>query len=277
MGTKSSYTGGGGKPGKDLRQNLEDWLDSLPDPGPPPNADTPPDAPADPSIDVPRLRPEQLLPALRLFRPRGAAGHSDGPGGGGGTGIAGGGSGAGSGARGGAQRTVARSSQTAGRAAAAAYALRTGNAQLLQELGLDYDSLRNNPDTADVARQIMVAACGPLPDGTIEEDEQRIVAAQVALYVLEANANVGSPTPEEIVRETIAWIIFEAVSSETAAMLHNGERSARATVEDERQMRETAQALALRVRLPPDGPTPTDFSEAIAQGIETMHAIWGNG
>jgi hypothetical protein len=42
--------------------------------------------------------------------------------------------------------------------------------QLLQELGLDYDSLRSNPDVADVARQIMVAACGPLPDGTIEEE-----------------------------------------------------------------------------------------------------------
>lgn len=274
MGTKNAYTGGGGKPGKDLRQNLEEWLDGLPGLGQPPSDSSPPDAPPDGPRDLPPLRPEQLLPALGLFRPR-TGGHADGPGGGGAAG--GGGPGSGRGARGGAQRTVAGSSRTAGRAAAAAYALRTGNVQTLQELGLDYDGLRNNPDVADVARQIMVAACGPLPDGTIEEEEQRVVAAQVAQYVLEANADGDPPAPEEIVRETIACIIFEAVSNETAAMLHNGERPAWATAEAERLMRETAQALALRVHLSPDGPTPTEFSEAIARGIETMHEIWGNG
>lgn len=274
MGTKNSYSGGGGKPGKDLRQNLEEWLDGLPDLGSPPDGNPPPDTPPDIPRDLPPLRPEQLLPALGLFRLR-TGGHSDGPGGGGASG--GGSPGTSGGARGGAQRSVTASSRTAGRAAAAAYALRTGNVQVLQELGLDYDSLASNPDVADVARQIMVAACGPLPDGTIEEDEQRVVAARVAQYVLEANADGGPPAPEEIVRETIAWIVFEAVSNETAAMLHNGERPTRATAEAERLMRETAQALALRVHLSPDGPTPTEFSEAIARGIETMREIWGNG
>lgn len=278
MGTKSSYSGGGGKPGKDLRQNLEDWLDGLPDlPGSPPDGNLPPDAPPDVlPQEVPPLRPEQLLPALGLFRPR-KGGGTDGPGGGGGAAGGGSASGTGGGARGGAQRSVAGSSRTAGRAAAAAYALRTGNAELLQELGLDYDNLAGNPDVTDIARQIMMAACGPLPDGTIEEEEQRVVAAQVAQYVLEANADGGPPAPEEIVRETIAFIIFEAVSNETAAMLHNGERPAWATVEAERLMRETAQALALRASLSPDGPTPAEFSEAIARGIETMREIRGSG
>jgi len=58
-------------------------------------------------------------------------------------------------------------------------------------------------------------------------------------------------------------------------MLHNGERPAWATAESERLMRETAQALALRARLSPDGPTPAEFSESIARGIETMREIWG--
>jgi len=267
MGTKNSYSGGGGKSGKDLRQNLEDWLDGLPDLGPPRDGNPPP--------DVPPLRPEQLLPAIGLFRPR-TGGGADGPAGGGST-AGGGGTGTASGTRGGAQRSVASSSRTAGRAAAAAYALRTGNAQLLQELGLDYDSLRSNPDVTDVARQIMVAACGPLPDGTIEEEEQRVVAAQVAQYVLETNVDGAPPPPEDIVRETIAVIIFEAISNETASMLHNGERPVGATAEAERQMRDTAQALALRARLSPDGPTPAEFSEAIARGIETMREIWGSG
>jgi hypothetical protein len=276
MGTKNSYSGGGGKSGKDLRQNLEEWLDGLPDFGPRPDGSLPPDIPPDaPPRDIPSIRPEQLLPALGLFRPR-TGGGADGPGGGGG-GLRGGGKATGGSARGGAQRTVAGSSRTAGRAAAAAYALRTGNMGLLQELGLDYDSLRNNPDVTDVARQIMVAACGPLPDGTIEEEEQRVVAAHVAQYVLETNADGGPPAPDEIVRETIAVIIFEAVSNETASMLHNGERPVSATAEAERQMRETARALAFRARLSTDGPTPAEFSEAIARGIEMMREIWGNG
>lgn len=273
MGTKGSYAGGGGKPGKDLRDNLEEWLGGLPGFAPSPDGSPPPDAPPDSPSDRPTLRPQQLLPAIGLFRPR-SSGGADGPGGGGG---GGGGTSSGSGGspRGGAQRTVAASSRTAGRAAAAAYALRTGNVELLRELGLDYSRLASNPDVADVARQIMVAACGPLPDGTIEEEEQRVVAAQVAQYVLEANADGAPPAPDEIVRETIAVIIFEAVSNETAAMLHNGERPAFATVEAERLMRETAQALALRARLSPDGPTAGEFSEAIARGIETMREIWG--
>jgi hypothetical protein len=273
MGTKTSYSGGGGKPGNDLRQNIEDWLDSLPDLSPPTGDPQQSDPPQD-KPDMPPIRPQQLLPALGLFAPR-SGGQSYGPGGGGGGASSTGGSGGGS--HGGAQRTVAGSSRTAGRAAAAAYALRTGNADLLrQEFGLDYGSLRANPDVADVARQIMIAACGPLPDGTIEEEEQRVVAAQVAQYVLEANVDGAPPAPEEIVRETIACIIFEAISNETAAKLHNGEHPVWATGEAERQLREATQAWALRVELSPDGATPAEFEKAIAEGIEMMHTIWGS-
>lgn len=266
MGTKGSYSGGGGKSGADLRQNIEDWLDSLPE-MPPPGDGPPPEQPLG-TPEIPRIRPQQLLPALGLFAQR-SGGHGDGPGGGGGAGRSS------AGTRGGAQRTVAGSSRTAGRAAAAAYALRTGDADLLrQEFGLDYESLRSNPDIADVARQIMVAACGPLPDGTIEEEEQRVVAAQVAQFVLEANPDGEPPTPEEVVRETIACIIFEAISNETAAKVHAGEQSVWASAEAERQLREATQAWALRADLSPNGATPAEFEKAIAQGIEMMHTIW---
>ncbi|MCK9928836.1 hypothetical protein MXD62_16900 [Frankia sp. Mgl5] len=270
MGTKGSYSGGGGKPGSDLRQNIEDWLDSLPDLSPP-GETLPPDQPPD-RPDVPPIRPQQIRSALGLFAPR-PGGRSDGPGSGGGGSTGG----SGGRARGGAQRTVSSSSRTAGRAAAAAYALRTGNADLLrQEFGLDYESLRANPDIIDVARQIMVAACGPLPDGTIEEEEQRVVAAQVAQYVLEASLDGELPTPEEIVRETISCIVFEAISTETAAKVHNGERSDWVTAEVERQLREATQAWAFRVDLSRNGATPAEFEKAIAEGIEMMHTIWGS-
>jgi hypothetical protein len=272
MGTKGSYTGGGGAAGKTLRKTVDDWLDSLPPSSPPPPPNDRPDKPDD-QQQLPKFRPEQLLPAVGLFRPT-SSGRADGPGGAGGGGGAGG-STTGTRSGGGAQRSAGRSAGTAGRAAAAAYGLRTGNAALLQELGLDYDSLRANTDPIDVTRRIVEAACGPLPDGTIEDDERRMVAAEVAQWVLESNFDGAPPTPEEVVRETIALIIFEAVSNETAARLRNGERPAWASREAERELRATAQALALNTPLTASGPTAEEFSRAIEQGIEAMRAIWG--
>lgn len=271
MGTKGSYTGGGGAAGKALRETIDDWLDSLPSApqSQPPEAN--PDQPEQ-QQPIPQLRPEQLLPVVGLFRPS-SGGRADGPGGGGGGGVAGGRTGSGGG--GGAQRSAARSARTAGRAAAAAYALRTGNAGLLRDLGLDYDSLRANPDPIDVTRRIVEAACGPLADGTIEDDERRVVAAEVAQWVLEANADGAPPSPEEVARETIARILFEAMSTETAARLRNGDRPAWATPEAERQLRETAGVLALRASLSATGPTHEEFSRAIEQGLEAMRLIWG--
>jgi hypothetical protein len=181
-----------------------------------------------------------------------------------------------SGVQGGAQRSVASSSRTAGRAAAAAYALRTGNEQVLEQLGLDYASLRANPDITDVARQIVVAACGPLSDGTIEAEEQRVVAAEIAQYVMEAGDGDNPPPLDDIVREAIAVIIFEAISNETASMLHDGQKPVWATVEAERQMRDTAHALALRAELSLAGPSSEEFSAAIAQGMEAMRRIWSS-
>ena len=43
MGTSGSYTGGGGKPGRDLRDGIADWADTLP--SSPPSDEAPP-APA---------------------------------------------------------------------------------------------------------------------------------------------------------------------------------------------------------------------------------------
>lgn len=268
MGTKNAYTGGGGKSGKALRDNLAEWLDGLDLPSEDNiAADVPPQSLP---IAVPQIQPQQLLPALKLFTPRG--GGADGPGGGGG----GAPSGSGTGVKGGAQRSVASSSRAAGRAAAAAYALRTGNEQVLEQLDLDYASLRDNPDITDVARQIVVAACGPLSDGTIEAEEQRVVAAEIVQYVMEAGESNNPPPLDDIVREAIAVILFEAISNETASMLHDGQKPAWATVEAERQMRDTAHALAFRAELSAAGPSSEEFSEAIARGMEAMRRIWSS-
>ncbi|RKF20955.1 hypothetical protein D7I43_31700 [Micromonospora globbae] len=94
-------------------------------------------------------------------------------------------------------------------------------------------------------------------------------------WVLESNADGAPPTPEEVVREAIARIIFEAASNETAARLRKGERPAWASAEAEGQLLEIAHALALRAPLSTTGPTAEEFSRAIEQGIEAMRLIQG--
>lgn len=273
MGTKGSYTGGGGAAGGDLRQEITNWLDSPPPSLPGDDREPLDRPPPENRPERPPLPPESLLPTIGLFRPR-PSGGGDGPGGmgGGGGGVS---PGAGGGGRGGgAQRSTARSSSRAGRAAAAAYALRTGNATALAELGLDYDRLRASDDPIDVTRQIVSAVCGPLPDGTIEDDEERRAAAEIAQWVLEANEGGAPPDPSEIVREAIATLIFEAATTETAATLRNSDHSVAITLETERQMRNTARVLADRAELTATGPTPAELERAIEQGIETLRAIW---
>lgn len=109
---------------------------------------------------------------------------------------------------GGAQRSAARSAGSAGRAAAAAYAYRTGDADTLRELGLDYDALRASGDPIEIAQRIVDAACESSSDGTIEDDERRQVAANVALWVLEENEAGAPPEPDEIARHALAEILF---------------------------------------------------------------------
>lgn len=245
MGTKGSYTGGGGKAGKDLRTSVSQWADGIASSGGSPSR--------------PSLSPNALLPAAGLFRS-----SADGLGGGGGGG-------------GGARRTVAASARTASRAAAAAWGLRTGNAEALRELGLDYDKLRTSNDPLQVIKEIVEAACGPLADGTIEDQEQRYVAAEIAGWVLEAQAEGPGPTPEEIVRESIALIIFEAACSETAARLKDDDRPAWLGLAAEEEMMATARVLADNAKLSASGATESELSRAIEQGIESLRQIWGKG
>lgn len=284
MGTSGSYSGGGGKPGKDLRRGVSDWLDSLPASAPsspsepvvPPGTDgqpTPSAGDAGPSSGPHPLRPEVALPVIGLFRPR-SGGRTDGPGGGGGGGGRGG-AGGGQTRSGGAQRSIAQSAASAGRAAAAAYAYRTGDTETLRALGLDYDSLRATGDTIEITQRIVEVACES-SDGTIEGDERRLVAAAVALWVLEENQAGAPPEPDEIARHTLAEILFEAISTETAALLRDGKRTTWATREGERQMRQVAEALAQRANLSTNGATAAEFERAIEQGLEALRSIRGD-
>ncbi|MDP9357822.1 MAG: hypothetical protein M3R02_21545 [Chloroflexota bacterium] len=261
MGTSGAYTGSGGSDGKAIRDAISSYLDSTADPT----------DPAQPTDGSSRLNPEAMRRILNLIRPRPSGGSGAGSSGG----SVGGGHPAGTSAGrprngGGPQRSVARSARTAGRAAAAAYAYRTGDAETLQRLGLDYNQLRGLGDQFEVLRRIVDMACST-SDSTIEDHEQRLVAAGVAEWVLELESSGYIPAPEEIVRQTIALIIAEALLSESGDLINSNDRAVMA----EQDVRDAAEALANRTELSVDGATEDEITHAIESGIETLRSIRG--
>lgn len=256
MGTSGAYSGSGGKDGKAVRDAIGDYLDGLPGP----------DVPQGSNCDRQPLDPAALQRVIHLIRPRSSGGGGgDGPSGGAGGGRASGGSGSRSG--GGPQRSAAASARTAGRAAAAAYAYRTGDAATLERLGLDYNELRGLGDEFEVLRRIVDMACAA-PDSTIEDHEQRLVAAEVGEWVLEQERDDNPPTPEEIVRQTIATIIVE-----TGDLVNSHEQADVA----ESDIRDAAKAMAAQATLSVDGATEDEISRAVEAGLETIRGIVGGG
>jgi uncharacterized heparinase superfamily protein len=162
---------------------------------------------------------------------------------------------------------VAVAAGTAGRAATAAYAFRAGDAATLETLGLNFAELTALGDQYEIARRIAYAAC-ERADSTIEDHEQRLVAADVAEWVLTQDG--APPTPEEIVRHAIGQIIADAILSETGEIINNSDHADVA----EAEVRDVAEALAARAELSVNGVSETQFTQAIEQGIETLRAIY---
>ncbi|MGH9340059.1 MAG: hypothetical protein ACRD1R_10845 [Acidobacteriota bacterium] len=260
MGTSGAYSGSGGSDGKAIRDAVGEFLDGISDPT---NQNQEGD-------NGQRLDPEAMRRVLNLLRPASSRGSGAGAGGGG---SGGGQPGASTGrtrSGGGPQRSIARSARTAGRAAAAAYAYRTGDAETLQRLGLDYDELRGLGDQFEVLRRIVDMACSS-SDSTIEDHEQRLVAAEVAEWVLDLEGGGYIPTPEEIVRQTIGLIIAETLLSESGNLLNSNDSAIMA----EQEVRDVAEALANQAQLSVDGATEDEITQAIESGIETLRSIRG--
>lgn len=269
MGSKDSFTGGGGPIGDVLREGIDDWIANLPggsDSAPP--ADNTGEQPI-PSAEQGAAHaisgaPGQLSPRARrvaktalLFRTS---------------------SGTGSTARKGAAaqfpRSTAASARAAGRGAAAAYAYRTGNAEALEEFGLDYESLRANPNVFDVVAQIVAAVCEELPD-QIESDEQRHVVAEVSEWVVTTNDGGTAPTPAQIGEETLAVVLTWAYLTTTTAELNSKSLSGTERVAFEREVRSACEELASHANINPSNPTAEQFISAVENGLEYLQAVYG--
>lgn len=279
MGTSGSYSGVGGKAGKDVAAGLGDWVDVLPTDG----GSAVPSTTADGSDggvpgapQVVQLPPKVVSGLLALLRPSSGSGSGAGGAGMGGGGRASGGGGGGGGggsARAGSGRSTRRMSSVGGRAAAGAYAYATGDRATLGRLGLNYDTLRALDDPFEVTRQIVGAVCGPLASSTLEDAEERYVAAAVADYVLTQSADGSPPDLDDVARYAIATIMTEVLSSELGAALN--ERPDEVVAVAESELREAAKVLASQATLSATGPTEDELSAAIESGIETLRVIYG--
>lgn len=274
MGTKDSFSGGGGNIGQDLRDSIDDWLDSLPGGAGGGHATTPDAEPLGtsqpsqqgPAVSggagsgaKPKLSPtaRRVLPTAVLFKTS---------------------SGTGSRSRRGkaAQftRSAATSSSVAARGAAAAYAYRTGNADTLRELGLDYEVLRANPNVIDVVYQIAQKICEDLPPGTIDAEEQIRVVADIAEWIVTTDIDGNPPGPAEIVVETLAIVLDWAFLTTTAAELNTKNLTGSQRIAFEAEVRAACEELAAQADLSSTGATPSEFMTAIEHGLEFLQAIY---
>ncbi|GAB7003955.1 hypothetical protein JCM18899A_14270 [Nocardioides sp. AN3] len=272
MGSKDSFTGGGGAIGDDLREGIDDWLANLPGGS---SGVTPPDGGDAPDggsqqMTLPGTGPgsgakplsakaQRVAKTALLFRTA---------------------SGTGSKARKGTAaqfpRSAASSARAAGRGAAAAYAYRTGDAASLQaEFGLDYAALRANPNVFDVVAQIVAAVCEELPD-QIEADEQRHVVAEVSEWVVTANDGGPTPVPAEIAQETLAVVLTWAYLTTTAAELNTKGLTGNQRVEFENEVRAACEELASMANVNPINPTAAEFVSAVENGLEYLQAVYGS-
>lgn len=278
MGTSGSYSGAGGKAGKDVTSGLSDWVATLPAGGvneaPSSTTDRPVQGvPGTPHVV--QLPPKVVSGLLALLRPSSGSGSGSGGAsmGGGGRASGGGAGGGGGSGRAGSGRSTRRMSSVGGRAAAGAYAYATGDRATLGRLGLNYDDLRALGDPFEVTRQIVGAVCGPRASSTLEDAEERYVAAAVADYVLAQSVEGSPPDLDDVARYAIAAIMTEVLSSELGAALN--ERPDEVVAVAESELREAAKALASQATLTATGPTESELSAAIESGIETLRVIYG--
>lgn len=84
---------------------------------------------------------------------------------------------------------------------------------------------------------------------------------------------MGSPTPEEIIRQTIATIIAETLLVESGDLVNSHEQADVA----ESDIRDAAEAMAAQATLSVDGATEDEISRGVEAGLETIRAIVGCG
>ena len=287
MGTSGSYGGSAGRDWSELRQDLADWLDTLPG-GPDETADDGSDEtddhgqdeagddgrdetgdggrdetgddgpddenpPGNPPQD-PRDPDPEVLRVLRPLRRAVLAGGA-GSGGLGGGGTGGGGTGGGGRSPSGTGRSAARVGRVGGRLAAGVTGIRSGNAPGLLAIGLDLAELQAL-DPYRQAQRLLQAATEQGAATTLEEEELHAAASRTAIWALTEGQ---APDVDEVIRRFIVEYVYEVFLTEGGAVLRGGERDGVAASAAEDRVRDTIVALVRS--------TPIDRGRLDATGL----------
>ena len=275
MGTSSSYGGSGGSDWGRLREELEDWLDSLP--GVPDGVDETPVDTEQPEHESPHVDPDEpedevvdILRPLAASLLSGGRGGADGPSGGGGLGAPTAASGGGR-SPSGTGRSRARAGRVGGRLAAGLSALRTGDATALAELGLSLEELRTL-DPVRQAQRILAAATEEEVATTLEEEELQTAANRTAIWALTAEE---PPDVGDLIRYFVAEYVYEVFLTEGGPALRSGNRNGLNAIAAEDRVKRTITALARQVPIDPSGMGPGELAELVERVLEQALRIHG--
>jgi hypothetical protein len=123
-----------------------------------------------------------------------------------------------------------------------------------------------------MVREIVEAICEAQTESSIDAEEQRAIAAQVADWVLDPDINAETPASEDVTREAIALIATQVYLTEATAQVdrHSG------TVDRAKfqaRVAETAKSLASTAKLSNTGASAAAISKAIRRAISGLRKI----
>ena len=245
MGSSGSYGGSGGKDWSRFRQDVDDWLNSLPEPEkespsddesiakdkedsqPKDDKDSSPDEDANEQYPA----TNQMLKSFRRAFRSGSQGTADGPSSGGGARRSGR-SPSGSG------RPIARVSRVGGTVLLGVSGIRSGNAGVLRSIGLDLAELETlNP--YQQAQRLLQIATGADSATTLEDEELHLAANRTAIWALKKEQDTDA---RSLIRRFVVEYVNEVFRTESGAVLRSGERDGVVAVSMEDRVRNTIEA-----------------------------------
>lgn len=270
MGTSGSFKGSGGKEAANLRDAIANWLGDAPPSDSTPTNNLATTDPASTSAGSPLnpLNPSVIDSAIRMW-----GGRPGGSGGGGSSRGSKAGRSGGGRSSGGVHRTVARVAGPAGRASSLALAYSTGNREVLEAAGLNYDELRALNDPLEIGQRIAAVAFEAQADSSLEDSESRLIVAKLLSWILESPDD-QQPEPDDIVRHSIALMIEQLALVETGDTIRQEKNQAKRH-EIEQEIRRSAQVRASQVTLSVIRASSAEIATAIENGVAQLVEIYG--
>src|SRR5699024_10536310 len=134
----------------------------------------------------------------------------------------------------------------------------SGNRDALREAGLNYDELKALGDPLDIGIKIVETACEAQSGSTIADDEERSIVAEVVDWILQYSDD-RLPTPEEVVRKSIATTIAQVALTEATATIYSASSSRQERQNLEQEIVDVAAAYAAQARLTSTGATEQEM------------------